>query len=258
MNNSNPIDIQHLKLYNELASYYFALENVHRNFNQEISFLEKYLPHNSRKEIVDLGCGSGEHLARLSEEEYDVIGIDLSENMLAIARERYPDLRVIKDDMANLTIAGQFIAFFSLFGTLNYLLDDHSLKKTFRGIWQRLVSGGLFLLEVWNAEPIRLIRKKAMSNVSSIIYENRVIHRNRGFELLENGARTLVKVQYLYQIDDKELQDVHLMRAFFQQEILDLLEESGFANFSVFGSFDESKVEKQGSRIIILAYKADL
>lgn len=239
------------KLYHELAPYYFSLEEVHRDFSQEIKFLLQEMPLVDFQKVLDIGCGTGEHLDVLRKNGYDVLGVDSSQDMIKVAKERFPHLRIIQDDMLQLTVTGTFDAVISLFGTLNYLLDDLTMKKALRGVYHRLKKGGKFILEVWNAAPVRIIKKKKLSNVSSIIYKGQVVHRNRGFLLTKKDAKTLVQVDYLYQIDDQTVDDTHHMRAFSLAEIQDLLLETGFNNHVIYGDYNRDGFKENGARILI-------
>ncbi len=241
----------HFKLYHELASYYFSLEQVHREFDKETAFLLEELPLVDYQKILDIGCGTGEHLEQMRKNGYETLGIDNSADMIRVAKERFPHLRMIQDDMLHLTVTGTYDAAFSLFGTMNYLLDDLSMKKALRGIYHRIRKSGKFILEVWNAAPIRAIKKKKISNVSSIICNGQVVHRNRGFLLTQSDAKTLVQVDYLYQIDDQTLDDTHYMRAFGLAEIQDLLLETGFNNHVIYGDYNREGFRENGSRIIV-------
>lgn len=52
--------------------------------------------------VIDVGCGTGDQVAVFSELGFDVVGLDLSEEGIAQAREQYPDLEFICDDASNL------------------------------------------------------------------------------------------------------------------------------------------------------------
>ncbi|MDR2901613.1 MAG: class I SAM-dependent methyltransferase [Lactobacillales bacterium] len=52
--------------------------------------------------ILDIGCGPGNNAAYLSALGYTVVGVDLSENMLALARQKSPGTTFIKQDIAHL------------------------------------------------------------------------------------------------------------------------------------------------------------
>jgi SAM-dependent methyltransferase len=249
-------DIAKLKLYNSLAPYYYSLEEIHRNHEQEISFLSRELPLVDYQKILDLGCGTGEHMESLRKQGYDMLGIDISPRMIRVAKERFPRLRLIQDDMRQLGVTGPFDAGIALFGTFNYLLDDLSIKKALRSIAAKLRQGGKLVLEVWNAIPIRKIKRKHITNISSIIYDGRVLHRNRGFELINaEDAKTMVRVDYIYQVDNDEVEDHHYMRAFYQEEIVDLIEEDHYRVEGVFGDFAGASFEKTKNKMILTAIK---
>ncbi|MDJ0418903.1 methyltransferase domain-containing protein [Rhodococcus opacus] len=55
--------------------------------------------------VLDVGCGAGRAVAEMTEQEWDGLGIDLDEHMLAIARRRWPHCRFEKADAASLPFA---------------------------------------------------------------------------------------------------------------------------------------------------------
>ena len=55
------------------------------------------------KKILDVGCGNGKDCKYISEKGYEINGIDLSKGMLAIAKEKVPDVRFEIMDIANIT-----------------------------------------------------------------------------------------------------------------------------------------------------------
>jgi trans-aconitate methyltransferase len=62
-------------------------------------------------EILDLGCGTGEPIARhFIEAGHPLTGVDAAPAMLALARERFPDQRWLQHDMRSLEIGSRFAA----------------------------------------------------------------------------------------------------------------------------------------------------
>jgi SAM-dependent methyltransferase len=106
--------------------------------------------------VVDLGSGSGLWARRLADAGYRVLGIDLSADMIALARKRVPEasfragsfLDVYFPDCAAITALGE---------CLNYTFDrrnNHSsLSRLFRRAFRALRPGGLLIFDV--AEPGR-------------------------------------------------------------------------------------------------------
>jgi SAM-dependent methyltransferase len=107
--------------------------------------------------VVDLGCGSGILSQAVSEAGYDVLGIDISEAMIALAQNRVPDAEFRTDSLLSAQIPS-CVAVAAVGEGLNYLSDTaHSrsrLRALFRRIYRALLPGGLFLGDI--AEPGRI------------------------------------------------------------------------------------------------------
>ena len=103
--------------------------------------------------VVDLGCGSGVWAHALSKAGFGVVGIDISESMIAIARKRVPaaEFRVASLFRATIPSCG---AVTSISECLNYLFDsahDGKMERLFVRIYRSLTPGGVFVFDI--AEP---------------------------------------------------------------------------------------------------------
>jgi SAM-dependent methyltransferase len=107
--------------------------------------------------VIDLGCGSGILSRVVSESGYDVLGIDISEAMVALAQRLVPMGRFRVESLLTAELP-PCVAVAAVGECLNYLFDRGnsaaSLAKLLRRIHGSLVPGGLFLLDV--AEPGRV------------------------------------------------------------------------------------------------------
>ena len=106
--------------------------------------------------VVDLGCGSGILAKTMSDHGYEVLGIDLSSSLLAIARERVPkaEFRLASCFDSDLPAC---IGVSAIGECFNYLFDDSNSPESFRAVLHRayaaLLPSGLLLFDV--AEPGR-------------------------------------------------------------------------------------------------------
>lgn len=79
------------KWYEEIFTNY-AEKYDDESFTQgtmgEVDFIESEINHDKNCKILDIGCGTGRHAIELTKRGYQVIGVDLSENMLKKAREK--------------------------------------------------------------------------------------------------------------------------------------------------------------------------
>lgn len=99
--------------------------------------------------VVDLGCGSGLWARELAKANYGVLGIDISEAMIAIARKRVPDaeFRVASLFTADIPACN---AVTSISECLNYTFVSRTerLARLFRRIYKALTPGGVFVFDI--------------------------------------------------------------------------------------------------------------
>jgi SAM-dependent methyltransferase len=104
--------------------------------------------------VVDLGCGSGLSAQEFAKANYQVLGIDISESLIAIARTRVPNAEFRVESLFNVDI-GRCNAVTSIGECLNYLFDPNTDRKTllqlFHRIYSALTPGGVFIFDI--AEP---------------------------------------------------------------------------------------------------------
>ena len=96
----------------------------HKNIQQE------------RNSILDLGCGTGTLTELLARRGYDMIGIDNAQEMLQIAMDKRAesglDILYLLQDMRSFELYGTVGAVISVCDSVNYLLEDEDVVKTFR------------------------------------------------------------------------------------------------------------------------------
>src|SRR5215831_7021051 len=97
--------------------------------------------------VVDLGCGSGLWAEQLVRAHYQVLGIDISEPMIRIARKRAPAAEFRVESLFNARIPA-CDAVTSIGECLNYMFDSSGAQapeRLFRRVHQSLRPGGLFV-----------------------------------------------------------------------------------------------------------------
>ena len=101
--------------------------------------------------VVDLACGTGKLTEILADRGYDVMGIDLSEEMLGMALERRDRLRhrtlYLCQDMRQFELYGTAGTFVSVGDSVNYLLTDEDMVKLFKRVNTFLFPGGIFVFD---------------------------------------------------------------------------------------------------------------
>lgn len=216
--------------------------------------------------VAELGCGTGSMTRRLARAGYDMIGIDLSEEMLDIARyehEEEPyDILYLNQDMREFELYGTVAAVVSLCDSMNYITSEEELLQVFRLVNNYLDPGGLFLFDlntVYKYEQLLGERVIAENRDDcSLIWEN-YYDRETGINQyditiyakaeFEESDETEEELPPLYE----RLEETHLQKAYDVATIKRLLSEAGMEFVAVYGEGTRTAPEQTAERIYILA-----
>jgi perosamine synthetase len=109
------------------------------------------------KDVLDLGCGTGRHAVRLAERGYDVVGVDRSPSMLAVARAASPaNATFVEADMTELDLGRRFDAALILFAALGYETTVPSTIAALRVARRHLPDGGLLVFDIWYGPSVAM------------------------------------------------------------------------------------------------------
>jgi SAM-dependent methyltransferase len=100
------------------------------------------------RSILDVGCGTGRHLELLGP-EFERVGIDLSDEMLAVARRRCPDVEFRQADMTAIDLGRRFDVVTCLFSAVAYVRTVERLNEAVARMAAHLEPNGMLLLEPW-------------------------------------------------------------------------------------------------------------
>ena len=99
------------------------------------------------KTLLELACGTGAILKILAK-SYDVVGLDLSPQMLSLARKKLPHVRFYRKDMVRFELATKFDVIICVFDSINHVLKFADWQKVFRNAARHLEKDGLFLFDI--------------------------------------------------------------------------------------------------------------
>ena len=135
--------------------HYYAL-GYRWNTEAECDFIEACLKAHgpaSAKRLLDIGCGSGRHLAKLAQRGYQMTGVDLSPEMVAFVEEQaksgHHSITVSVDDLRDLTLRGTYDTAFCFMDTFRFLLTNEQILAHLRTIANLLAPSGLYLTDFW-------------------------------------------------------------------------------------------------------------
>ena len=139
--------------YNDFADIYDHLMHEDINYEHIADYIENlFTLYGVSPELVcDLACGTGNITIPLAKRGYDMTGIDLSEEMLNIAREKSDGLNILylNQNLANIDLYGTMGAFVCMIDGINYILAPQSLLKLFTKIRTCFLdTDGLFIFDI--------------------------------------------------------------------------------------------------------------
>jgi ubiquinone/menaquinone biosynthesis C-methylase UbiE len=98
--------------------------------------------------LLDVACGTGKHLEFLKE-DYQVEGLDLSLELLDIAKERTPDVLYHHADMMDFDLGREFNVVTCLFSSIGYVKTLDNLHRAVKCMSNHLKAGGVLVIEPW-------------------------------------------------------------------------------------------------------------
>ncbi len=177
--------------------------------------------------VVDLGCGSGLWARELIRAGYRVLGIDISEAMIDIARRRVPEAEFRVGSLFEIDFP-PCEAVTAVGEVLNYLFDPENggqgLARLFRRVYRALVPGGAFVFDVAGPGQVRpgtKIRGFAEGDDWVLVVEEEEDAERRTLTWRFTSFR---KVGEYYRRDD----EVHRQRLYKLSEIAGELRRAGF------------------------------
>jgi ubiquinone/menaquinone biosynthesis C-methylase UbiE len=126
-----------------------------------LSWFKKYHPENNKMEILDIGCGTGHHVDEFKKEKVRrVVGVDISEAMIARAKKLYPgnEFKVGDVEQPRIFAAGEFNLITMYYFTIYYLPHKEQILKN---LFTWLQPGGALVVHFVNRDKFDPILESA-------------------------------------------------------------------------------------------------
>ena len=123
-----------------------------QNYKDSFQFVPQYgedvislLTVQKGSRVIDLGCGNGTLTKKLADHGYDVVGIDASNDMIALAEKEYTDLPFLQGDALSFQLKEKADAIFS--NAVFHWIDEQDQEKMIDNIAKQLREGGELVCE---------------------------------------------------------------------------------------------------------------
>ncbi|MFA5856473.1 MAG: class I SAM-dependent methyltransferase [Candidatus Pacearchaeota archaeon] len=194
--------------------------------------------------IWDISCGSGNVVSVLSKKGFNIIGSDISEEMIRVSKNKSPDINFFVMDMRELESNKKFDLILSGFDSINYILELGEVNEIFLKVKNLLNEDGIFIFDVTTPYNYKL---SYVGEYNRKVNE-KIIKQNESYDPITKIA----KVEY--NLDG--FKEIHKQRAYTYQEIKDILNKNLFSILGVYEDFDLSIVNDYSNRLFFICKKS--
>ena len=248
--------------YSFLAGSYDKL-TYDVGYDQWADYLEKHFQKRGLpgKTVLDLACGTGSRTVELANRGYEMIGVDLSPDMLGEASEKAMD-EVGEDQippiflcqsMDKLDLNGTIDACECCLDSVNYVTDPKKLKKAFERVHLFLMPGGLFVFDINTVEKLMGLDGQVFLDETEDTY---CVWRAE-FEKRRSICSYFMDI---FQLDEEtglweRGEELHEERAYTVEELTAFLEDAGFKDIKTYGNLKMRAPAPGEDRIFFVARK---
>lgn len=166
--------------------------------------------------LLDVACGTGEHL-KILRPTFDVVeGVDAERTMLEIARAKLPDVVFTLADMRTFDLGRAFDAVTCLFSSVGYMPGTDDLNAAIARMAAHLAPGGVLVVDGW----IRPDAWRPGTNLGAEAATANDVAAARVVRTWREGDHTRLHMRYLAATADgfEEAEELHVLTLFTAEE----------------------------------------
>lgn len=242
-----------MKFYKELSKVY---DIVFPKDDTTLKFLCKDLKHNSK--ILDLACGTGTYSIALAQKGHRVEGVDLGEEMIALANGKgglfanfkVGDMTKVKE----LFHEEKYDLIYCIGNSIVHLKNKEKIEELIKDIYDKLNEDGALIVQIVNYD--RVIKKDVRS-LPVIDRKEKGVKFIRNYNYKPEEEKVEFQTELIISKSDKEERfenSVDLI-ALKMEEIKSMFEKAGFQFINVFGDFSEEDFSDDSFALVIKGIK---
>ncbi len=221
------------------SAMYDGLMSKKSLYNEYADFIKNGFSNKNLK-ILDVACGTGILIKKLSKNYKYIEGLEKSEKMAGIARKKTLK-KIYIGDMANFKIKKKYDLILCTFDSLNYILDINLLEKAFRNFYRHLNKNGEIIFDV---NPLGKFKK----HFNAI--EEQKIH-NKKIKWISSYSYPFWRIRIQFINKNGADEETHYERFYSLSVMKRLLKDSKFNKIKVFK--DSFKNEGNGKKRIFIS-----
>ncbi|TYO97753.1 class I SAM-dependent DNA methyltransferase [Desulfallas thermosapovorans] len=207
------------------------------------------------KSVVDLACGTGNTVIPFARRGYKATGIDLSGEMLDLARTKAASLNLainfLEQDMRSFKLPEKVQLVTCFHDGLNYLLDIEDIKQTFQQVHRHLVDKGAFIFDLnavhWLSDTDNSVTMVDEPDMT-LIWETNYDSAQNTWQINLTG---FIREDDIYH----KFTECHREKAYHPEDIISYLKQTGFTLLGSFNAFSFEPIHSNSIRHFYVAQK---
>jgi len=241
------------QLYKNYAHYYDRIYEK-LDLQKEVDFIKWAVERHNKSganRLLDVACGTGRHAEKLKD-SFHITGVDISPDMLQIAREKLPDIEFTRGDMKNLSLEKKFDVVICMFSAMNYNTTLEELKGTIDNFNKHLNEGGIIIFDYGINQENWI---EGLVSVDTVVDNNLKLARICQSSL-DDG---IFNANFIFLIKDNGKLDFdidqHQLGVFGIEDVLNSMAGAGFDTF-IYSDFTSEKWDVlSGERPVLVGVK---
>lgn len=226
--------------YNKIREYYDYIFPLN---NKLVLFIRNFFEKKSK--ILEVGCANGKLVNALT--MFEMTGIDLEEEFIAIARARYPESKFLALNMLDIQTLNEEYDGVICFGNTLVHIDNEQINDFLAQVYSILKPGGRLLVQIVNYD--RIFNEK-LDRLPVI--DNKIITFERRYE---QGKHFIFKAKLIIKNEGVAVESEVELYPLKKDELLNKLECLGFRNIEIFGGYDFEEFDISSMALILKAEK---
>ena len=204
--------------------------------------------------VLELGCGTGNMSELLAAEGFTVTGIDISEEMLTIAKAKNlkeRNITYLSADMRDFTLPKKQAAAISVGDSMNYLLSTEDFTKALTAVHDNLNPGGVFIFDLKTEYFFK-------TSYDGMTFEDDLGDFSYVWKNYYDDEKRTHEYHLRFKVKDGDgvrfENELHRQRTYSASEIKEAAIKAGFKKAAAYDAFTLNKPRKCSERIYIVCH----
>ena len=215
----------------------------HVDYDDWADYIHEIIEHHkpNGKKLLDVACGSGKFFPFLEKNKYEITGVELSQEMIELAKKTTNVKTIYAQDMRELNIDDTFDIILCLFDSVNYLTNLAQLTSLFDRVSEHLSENGLFIFDVATQTSCiqHFSNYTETGTLGNLHFERRCLY---DFE------KNIQTSHFEIEISDEKFVETHKQHIYSHEEILNAIENSKLTLAETHGDFDLDPIDDETER----------